>query len=508
MKKYFFTIVTPILKKKLLLFSIPLFSFLIGINCTAQIVGQYTGIDYATNYTNPVEGPTCSSIAAINASIGDADFTSGAAEVPLGWQFSGTWNSGLTYYDGPGNEILLVSLHTYTEAWKVALKLSNSTTTDFQPYTLTIKTTNATGNLTICSGFINRTYTYDRAVQELDFANYSIPDYVGVIGIIFEPYADGVGTGNPDPHGVLILEGTSLVANPVTTNQTICQGDSTLFHGTHYNATGIYTDSLINSNGYLSISTLNLTVNPIDQTTQTHEICQGDSLLFNGKYYNSTGVYTDSLIKYTGCDSISTLNLTVNPIAQTTQTHEICQGDSLLFNGKYYKSNGIYTDSLISYTGCDSILMLNLTVNPINQTTQTHEICQGDSLLFNEKYYNSNGIYTDSLISTNGCESLLTLILKINESCNCSAYIPNAFTPNIDNNNDQFSPIFNCIVTEYSFLIFNHWGELVFKTHHKGSSWGGQFKGEICPRGIYIYFLAYKYKGRLQKKYGKINLIR
>ena len=221
------------LKKSLVLLSIFAVQLFIA-KVNAQIVGQYTGIDYATNYTNPSQGSSCPGIAAVNAAIGDADFVNGAAEIELGWSFAGTWNSGATYTDGPGSELLLVSLHTYTETWSVALLLSNGTTTAFSTYALTIVTTNASGTLQACNGFYAGPYNYERPSQELDFASYAIPPGVGVIGIVFEPLTDGA--ANPDPHGVLVLQNTPILTpgSTITTDSTCfnsCNGGATVIDG-------------------------------------------------------------------------------------------------------------------------------------------------------------------------------------------------------------------------------------------------------------------------------------
>jgi gliding motility-associated-like protein len=186
------------------IFTIISLSFLCAFGAFSQTVGPYVGIDYATDYTNPTAGAACGSIALINAAIGDADFVNGAAEVPLGWSFSGTWNSGATYYDEPGSDLLLVSLHTYTESWQVALRLSDGTTTAFLPYNLTIVTSNAVGTLAACGGLYPGPFNYERPSQEVDFASYVIPPGEGVIGVVFEPFADGA--VNPDPHGVLVIQ--------------------------------------------------------------------------------------------------------------------------------------------------------------------------------------------------------------------------------------------------------------------------------------------------------------
>ncbi len=180
------------------------------VSLFAQIpVGSYIGIDYATAYTNPSSGAACLGIGATNSAIGDADFVNGAAEISLGWSFSGTWNSGASYTDGPGSEVLLVSLHTYTETWSVALRLSDGSTTAFSTYALTIVTDNAVGSLQACDNFYAGPFDYERPSQELDFATYSIPPGIGVIGIIFEPLSDGA--ADPDPHGVLILQNTPIL---------------------------------------------------------------------------------------------------------------------------------------------------------------------------------------------------------------------------------------------------------------------------------------------------------
>ena len=74
--------------------------------------------------------------------------------------------------------------------------------------------------------------------------------------------------------------------------------------------------------------------------------------------------------------------------------------------------------------------------------------------------------------------------------------------------NDHFLPVFDCDITEYSLIIFNRWGEQLFETNNQNNSWNGNYKGEICPTGVYIYHLKYNYEGIYHKKYGHINLLK
>ena len=80
-----------------------------------------------------------------------------------------------------------------------------------------------------------------------------------------------------------------------------------------------------------------------------------------------------------GCDSIVNLNLTVHPIYSENITEVICEGESVTVGTSTYTSTGNYTDILASVNGCDSIVNLDLTVNPIYTEDITEVICEGES---------------------------------------------------------------------------------------------------------------------------------
>ena len=66
--------------------------------------------------------------------------------------------------------------------------------------------------------------------------------------------------------------------------------------------------------------------------------------------------------------------------------------------------------------------------------------------------------------------------------------IPNAFSPNEDNNNDLLKVI-TSIPQINTFKIFNRWGALVFETKDKLEGWDGLLDGEIAPIGVYVYLV-------------------
>lgn len=87
-------------------------------------------------------------------------------------------------------------------------------------------------------------------------------------------------------------------------------------------------------------------------------------------------------------------------------------------------------------------------------------------------------------------------------------YIPNAFSPNNDDLNDEFK-IKGLNISEFEMKIFNRWGEMIFETTDIIKGWNGTYKDHSVPIGIYFYIIKLRGAGSRQKHYsGTINLIR
>ncbi len=114
------------------------------------------------------------------------------------------------------------------------------------------------------------------------------------------------------------------------------------------------------------------------------------------------------------CDSIVVLTLTVQPALTGAYSQTICAGQSVSFNGLQLNTAGTYADTLQTIGGCDSIVTLTLSVNNVLQTTLQDTICNGDSYLFGGNNIQQSGIYSDTLVSVNGCDSIVTLQLFVN----------------------------------------------------------------------------------------------
>lgn len=167
--------------------------------------------------------------------------------------------------------------------------------------------------------------------------------------------------------------------------------------------------------GSMVISLSNICNIPVTSLTDT-SICNGDSAMIFGSYYSSPGVYYDTLTTSSGCDSVLSKELKVLPNGVFPQPDiSICQGDSAMIFGSYYTTSGIYYDTLSNSIGCDSILSIELKVNPTGTFPQPDvSICDGDSIMIFGEYRNVSGLYTDTLSNSMSCDSIVTQKLTVN----------------------------------------------------------------------------------------------
>jgi len=163
----------------------------------------------------------------------------------------------------------------------------------------------------------------------------------------------------------------------------ICGGDSIFINGAWQSNSGTFTESYTTTNGCDSTITTNLTFLPSYAIQNDLSICGGDSIFINGAWQFNSGTFTESYTTTNGCDSTITTNLTVYLGYYTFTMQSICQGDSLLFNGNYYSTTGSYVFPYTSSLGCDSVIALDLTVNvlPTVSLSLDTTLCENGSPL-------------------------------------------------------------------------------------------------------------------------------
>ena len=305
--------------------------------------------------------------------------------------------------------------------------------------------------------------------------------------------------------------------------------------------------SAINSGNYSAFFTLNgcnsdtlvqpITVNPIYDINIDTTICSNESYSLGNQNLNLPGSYTLALQTIAGCDSIIHLTLHVNPAYSFVRDTSLCEGESFTYQGQTLNSTGTYPFYLQTTLGCDSTITYNLIVYPIPAppilSSNSPVECPGDIINFQadsvsggtfswtgpNNFISSTisnsfsfdiedmGIYS-STVTVNGCESpnssIDLSILKIFTFDDFE--FPNVITPNGDGINDNLD-LENYFETcqEYTFYVFNRWGNLVYQQQNTGTPFEGlTLDAATLVDGVYLYKLSYE-KG---EKNGYIHVIR
>ena len=198
-----------------------------------------------------------------------------------------------------------------------------------------------------------------------------------------------------------------------TDSISICNGDSIFLENNWQNTSGIYIDTLTSINGCDSVITTFLQILPTSSSSSSYSLCNGDSIYLNGSWQTTSGTYFDTLSNYLGCDSIIISNVVFTSTMVNNNNISICQGDSVLINGIYYTSSTTVYDTTVSVSGCDSVNITNINVIPYLFSSDSVNICNGDSVLIFGTWQNTAGVYIDTLAASNGCDSIISINLSI-----------------------------------------------------------------------------------------------
>lgn len=222
---------------------------------------------------------------------------------------------------------------------------------------------------------------------------------------------------------IITLTLTTLPSMKDTIYRTICEGESFLFDGrelTEPSPEGrFFVATLQSSIGCDSTVYLQLTVNPRKRTQLPDvTIKYGESYSdADGHFVGVTeqGVYRDTLASAQGCDSIVELRLFVTQPHSAVVDTTVCENNlPFTWHDIAIVEAGIYPYTIVG-TEYDSVVSLNVKVNAVSQKTITEYICQGDSVLFDGKYCYIENTYTQTLVNALGCDSVVTLNLFVSK---------------------------------------------------------------------------------------------
>jgi gliding motility-associated-like protein len=347
-----------------------------------------------------------------------------------------------------------------------------------------------------------------------------------------------------------------VTINPITGSDTVCYNStnnlynvSSVFPNLNY----VWTNTMGNITTGQGTSQINLDVSGVNGGTYVNTLsvigvnqlgCQSSPQTFTITDLNILPVITPvgPFCEYDNC-----ITLTATPPNGTFSGMNV-------FGDQYCPDNGFIGIDQVNYqytqSGCmfDTSTFVQVFPRPsilpvtngiVDENNMYHEICEGDTVTdvfdlvsvsggFNQWYVFGDTITNNTLSLTwdmdgiftfqgvrwdNGCVSNPQSFTVTLELCpNDLIYIPTAFTPDGDERNNVFKPVITSGVDifNYSFVIYNRWGQIIWESFNTNMGWDGTYYNKPCQDGTYTWKLRFKVpkNDEIREFYGSFTLIR
>ncbi|MFM7015903.1 MAG: PKD domain-containing protein [Bacteroidota bacterium] len=281
-----------------------------------------------------------------------------------------------------------------------------------------------------------------------------------------------------------------------------------------------------------------------------------------------SGTYTLIITDAAGCKDTSTYTINNPPVLtfDTLTTNAYCKGEcigsasAILVNGgvpgysfmwsdNNHQSSatathlcpGNYSVTVTDQNGCSKVIS-NIVINSSDSLPYFDAYCddttlyQGQSTLLHcipdssinnyswmpNQYLSNSSIanptatppstitYVATMTDANGCSVMDTVIIEVAEvlCAEPEVFVPNAFSPNNDGQNEILYVRGNAIKTML-LRVYDRWGELVFESNNKNNGWNGTYKNNPVDPGVFVYYLEVVcYDNQEYFKKGNITVIR
>jgi len=268
--------------------------------------------------------------------------------------------------------------------------------------------------------------------------------------IRFQQYDNFYFAGGNDGH---LVDDVSVYQTCLPESLTVVACDSFISPSGAYTwfTSGIHNDTIlaINACGDSAI-TVDLTISNYSESVETVEICSYYIWSVNGNVYTSSIQDTVLLENSAGCDSLVILDLTVFQPEFYFDTVQACNEYTWPVNGITYDNSIIFNTLLGGVTGCDSSVTLVLTINDSDSLYETTSSCNSFTWPENGQTYSQTGVYTDNYTNAAGCPSSRTLDLTVVPVDTTLSFNDNILSSNAVGAsyqwldcNDNFAPINN-----------------------------------------------------------------
>jgi gliding motility-associated-like protein len=323
---------------------------------------------------------------------------------------------------------------------------------------------------------------------------------------------------------------------------TICEGDQTaltasgavnyvwdqgVVNGVLFtpSASGTYTVIGTDANGCSNTDEVDITLEPAPVVSFVGDVLSGCEPL-EVTFTNTTpGNLTDCVwtlgdgTVITGCGSITHTYTTAGTydVTLTTTSATGCTASATYVGYVYVEGNptASFTPSETDLTNLNSeVYFENTSTGAVTYDWDFGDASPGSTDVSPIHIYpiDASGTYTVELIAYSplGCSDTAYAEIRLTEEL--IFYVPNTFTPDDDDYNPTFQPVFSSGFDPYDFrlLIFNRWGEIIFESQNAAIGWDGTYGGKLMQDGTYTWKIEFKTTANDERKVvtGHVNMIR
>jgi gliding motility-associated-like protein len=290
---------------------------------------------------------------------------------------------------------------------------------------------------------------------------------------------------------------TSGMYYVIGTSGTGCTGDDSVFVTVHPLPTPTFVGDIVQGCVPTEVNFTNTTANTIACLWSIEGVTVFDSCLNFSYTFDAPGYYDVTLqsISAEGCVNSATLvdyiYIEADPIASAGVIHG--QFTNLQPEEAFFINNTTGATTYVWDFGDGSAISTEVAPSHV--------------------FFSDNSVnYLIELIaySAIGCTDTAWTHVQIDEEV--IYYLPNSFTPDGDEFNQSFQPVFTSGVDPYDFtlLIFNRWGEVIFESHDYDQGWDGTYGNKIVQNGMYTWKLEFKITATDERRtdFGHVNILR
>lgn len=303
-------------------------------------------------------------------------------------------------------------------------------------HTSTLTTVNGCDSIIVTNVTMNASYNYSENISVCDGTTITYPD--GVTETISGNTSHtSTLTSLNGCDSVIVTNVMAVTAYNTSENVSVCPNEMVTYpDGTTGVITGntTHTSTLVSSQGCDSLIVTNVTMNSNYNLSENVDVCEGNSITYPDGVVEVITVntsHTSNLTTINGCDSVIVTNVAVNQAYNQNENVSVCEGSTYTYPDGFSETitnNTTHTSALSSVTGCDSIIVTNIAVQPNYNQTSNLDVCSGSTFTYPDgttsTNITANESHTSVLLSSAGCDSIIVTNLTVNSVLN--------YTENLD----------------------------------------------------------------------------